>query len=157
MTRSETLPPLLKGVIAGAAATLAVSVLVVLKEATDLLYGADLIAVFAEIGAGFGLPESRLTGWTMHVVTGTLIWGLVFGYVAPRVGGDPALKGIMLGVIIWVGTIFVIFPLLGAGFAGMAMGQTTPAVMLVMHLAYGSALGGAYAGLQALERRRTAQ
>lgn len=157
MTRSITVSPLLKGVIAGAAATLAVSILVILKEVTGILGGADLIAVFAELGAGFGLPESRVTGWAAHIVTGTLIWGLVFGYVAPRFPGDPALKGIMLSVIIWVGTIFILFPLLGAGFAGMGMGLTTPAIMLVMHLAYGSVLGGAYSGLKALDRRHAAR
>lgn len=144
---------LVKGLISGFAASLAVALVVALKEATGWLGGADLIAVFAELAGGFGLPETRWTGWAAHFFTGTILWGLLFGFLGPRFEGDPALKGILLGVVIWVGTIFIIFPLLGAGFAGMATGQTTPAVMLFMHLVYGSVLGGSYDLLNWLERR----
>lgn len=151
--RATAIAPYLKGIAAGTAATLAVSILIVLKRSLAIP-GADLIAVFAELAGGFGLPETRAVGWTAHILTGTLAWGLVFGFVAPRVAGDPAIKGIFVGVLIWVATVFVIFPLLGAGFAGLGTGQTTPAVMLVMHLAYGSVLGGAYDLLRFLERRR---
>jgi len=147
---------LIKGVIAGLVATLAVSILVIVKEVTNPIIGTDPITVFTRIGAGFGLPEDRATGWVLHVLTGTVLWGLLFGAVAPRFQGDPALKGILVGALIWVGTIALILPLLGAGFAGMDYGQTTPAVLLVMHLAYGSVLGGAYSALDALDKRRRA-
>ena len=141
---------LMNGLLAGVAATLALSLIVVVRDALGLMPGPDLIRVFAMIAGEIGLPETNTWGWILHAAAG-LAWGLLFGYIQHRQPGRPALKGLFLGAVIWVGVIFLIMPMIGAGFAGYDLAPATAGVMLALNLAYGAILGGAYLGLEALQ------
>lgn len=141
---------LTNGLLAGAAATAGLGVIVVARDALGWMPGPDLINVFAMIAGEIGLPQTIAFGWTLHVAAG-LAWGLVLGYVQHRHPGRPALKGLFLGAVIWAGVIFLIMPLIGAGFAGYDLAPATPGVMLALNLAYGAMLGGAYLGLEVLQ------
>lgn len=90
-------------------------------------------------------------GLFMHFLNGTVIFPLIYVYLLYRwLPGAPWLKGLLWGVILWLGVETVMMPMMGGGIFSIEMGGMK-AVMaaLVGHLVYG-AVFGAIAGGPAL-------
>jgi len=57
--------------------------------------------------------------------------------------GAPWIKGLISGVIFWLGLEIVAMPMMGGGvFSSQMGGMKTAMAALIAHLVYGAALGG---------------
>ena len=89
-----------------------------------------------------------IAGMIMHLLTGSVIFGLIYALVLFRfLPGAPWLKGLLSGVIFWLGLEIVMMPMIGGGFFSSQMGGVKIVVAaLIAHLVYGATLGGIAGG-----------
>ena len=110
---------------------------------------APMMGVRMDIAAMLGsmLGGSWTAGLAMHLVNGTLVFPLVYGYLlVSRLPGPPLLRG----VVLWLIAQTMVMPMMGAGLFSAAAGGTVAAIAsLVGHLVYGAILGTASAGADA--------
>ena len=151
-----------KGMIAGLAATVVVSVVDLaaswLQSAMSVQpawfhsFPTLLAAVANEV---VGLPNAMWVGWALHFLSGTLVLGSLFGILCPKLPTDTAeTKGIFFAVAAWLVMMLTIMPLHPQlGFFGVGAGFGTVAWMLLTHAVFGVVLGSVYARLVERERR----
>jgi uncharacterized membrane protein YagU involved in acid resistance len=86
----------------------------------------------------------RLMGMMMHFFVGSVVFALIYVFVLFRfLPGAPWTKGLICGVIFWLGLEIVMMPMIGGGFFSSQIGGTKVVVAaLIAHLVYGAALGG---------------
>lgn len=84
-----------------------------------------------------------VAGMIMHFLVGSVIFGLIYAFVFFRfLPGAPWLKGLLSGVIFWLGLEILMMPMIGGGFFSSQMGGMKLVVAaLIAHLVYGAALG----------------
>ncbi|HEX2215367.1 MAG TPA: DUF6789 family protein [Xanthobacteraceae bacterium] len=87
-------------------------------------------------------------GWLLHLLVGSLIWGVAFALVHPLLRGPFWLRGVLFGIGTWLLVMVAVMPLTRGGLFGLALGVGSPAVMLVIHLVYGALLGAIFGVLQ---------
>ena len=89
-----------------------------------------------------------IAGMIMHFLIGSVIFGLSYAFVLFRfLPGAPWLKGVLSGVIFWLGLQVVMMPMIGGGFFSSRMGGAKIVVAaLIAHLVYGATLGGIAGG-----------
>jgi uncharacterized membrane protein YagU involved in acid resistance len=94
------------------------------------------------VGAG------PVVGMVLHLLNGSVIFALVYVYVLYRLlPGAPWQKGLLTGVILWLGLEIVMMPMMGGGIFSSQVGGMRPVVAaLVGHLVYGAALGSIAGG-----------
>ena len=102
--------------------------------------------IAAKLGDMIG--ASHAVGLIMHFVNGALIFALVYTYVLFRIlPGAPWQKGLLSGVILWLGLQLVMLPMMGGGvFSSHIGGMKMVIAALIGHLVYGAALGGIAGG-----------
>ncbi|TYB85774.1 DUF6789 family protein [Oceaniovalibus sp. ACAM 378] len=133
------------GFLAGFVATAVLSVLMVAKGMMGVLPELDVAAMLAMM---MGAPT--IVGWIAHFMIGTVAWGGGFAILYDMIpGGSAVLKGIVFGIVAWLGMMIVIMPMAGAGFFGMNFGVMAPVMTLVLHIIFGAVLGKTYALLPA--------
>lgn len=113
---------------------------------TAMMYAvAPMMGVRMDIAAMLGsmLGGSWIAGLLTHVVNGTVVFPLVYGYVLfAWLPGQPALKGALWGVALWLMAQTIVMPMMGAGLFSAAMGGMSAVIgSLVGHLLYGGILG----------------
>lgn len=118
---------------------------------TAMMYGvAPMMGVRMDIAAMLGsmLGGSWTAGLAAHLMNGTVVFPLVFGYVvAARLPGPPVLRGALWGTALWLVAQTVVMPMMGGGlFSAAAGGMVAAVASLVGHLVYGSILGAVSAG-----------
>jgi glucan phosphoethanolaminetransferase (alkaline phosphatase superfamily) len=140
-----------KGIVAGLAATITVAVL----EAVNV-FALNWFTPFPDVIANvLGLDGNQAAGWAIHLVSGTVILGGLFGILCPRLPTDtPETKGILFAVCAWVAMMLVIMLTGDSGVFGRNF--ATVAWMLITHAVYGIVLGNVYARLVAREKRTAA-
>lgn len=132
-----------KGMLAGLAATVALSLLMLMKGAVGLIPALDPIGMIAMM-----MGVSVAIAWGVHFMIGAVIWGGAFAFFEPRLpGGEFWLKGVVFGIGAWLIMMVAMMPMAGAGFFGMQLGMMAPVMTLAMHLVFGAVLGGVYAML----------
>lgn len=84
-----------------------------------------------------------IAGMIMHFLVGSVIFGLIYAFVLFRfLPGAPWQKGLLSGVIFWLGLEILMMPMMGGGFFSSQMGGMKIVVAaLIAHLVYGAALG----------------
>ncbi len=125
-----------KGVFAGLAATVVMSVLMVMKGAMGIMPQLDVIQMLSMM-----LGVSAAVAWVVHFGIGAM-WGALFalGYrVIP--GGNALTKGLVFATAVWLMMMIVVMPMAGAGLFGMNMGIMAPIMTLALHLVFGAVLG----------------
>jgi uncharacterized membrane protein YagU involved in acid resistance len=112
----------------------------------------DMAAKLSEM-MGTGLP----IGIAMHFLIGSLVFPLIYSLVLFRfLPGAPWIKGVISGVIFWLGLEIVAMPMMGAGVFSSQMGGMKAAMAaLIAHLVYGAALGGIAGPPAAIEAQAT--
>jgi hypothetical protein len=83
----------------------------------------------------------------IHLVAG-IGWAIIYtGFIEPRVSGSGLQRGVKFGLIPWLLSITVFFPVVGAGFFAADIGAGPLPILgnLILHLIYGAALGKIYA------------
>ncbi|SFS50677.1 hypothetical protein SAMN05192570_1731 [Brevundimonas viscosa] len=140
-----------KGLIAGLAATIAVSIL----EIANLMLGPWAVSFPRLLSVMLQTPDTMAVGWIAHAVVGTLVLGPLFGVICPRLPTDtPESKGILFAVGAFILMSLTVAPLAGVGMFFMRAGFGTLAWMIATHAVYGIVLGNVYARLVERERRR---
>jgi hypothetical protein len=144
-----------KGMIAGFAATVAVSVL----EAANLIFGPWTASFPRLLSVMLQTPDLMIVGWIAHFVVGTLILGPIFGVLCPRLPTDtPESKGILFAVGAFIVMSLTVAPLVGVlggrpvGIFFMQAGFGTLVWMIATHAVYGIVLGGVYGRLVARDK-----
>ena len=137
-----------KGIVAGAAATLSVSLL----EAVNVLalkWFAPFPLIIAHL---IGMPGNLAVGWIAHAVAGIFVLGPLFGVLCPRLPTDtPETKGIVFAVGAFV-AFMVVMLLFGDG-GVFGRNFATIGWIVVTHAVFGIVLGNVYARLVARDKR----
>jgi len=89
---------IVKGVIAGFAATVVLSLLMVMKSAMGLMPELDVISMLSAM-----MDSGLAMGWIAHFMIGAVIWGGLFALLAPSLpGGGLWLKGVVFCAGAWL-------------------------------------------------------
>ncbi len=146
-----------KGIGAGFIATVVMSVLMLIKSAMKLMPELDPIATNSGLASRYlGMADTPSTGWGLHFIVGTIIFGIIFGAWNHLVPGKTELgKGLWFGIIVWLLSMIVVSPIAGAGFFGANLGIEAPIATFVLHLIYGAVLGYSYAKMMHVSATRT--
>ena len=139
-----------KGMVAGLAATVSVSVL----ELGNLAMGSPVMAFPAFIAEALGLEGNLMVGWMVHLAIGVLVLGSGFGFLYAKLPTTTAAtRGIVYAVgaftVLLVGIFMVGDPRIFSGSDGFG----TVAWMLLTHAVFGIVLGSVYGTLMAREKR----
>ena len=136
-----------RGAVAGFVASLVLAGIFLFKSAYGVMPEVNVFLLLVNLGGGHLSPTSA---WADHFIVGTLIWGLMFGAMAPLTSRPaPWLKGIILGIVAWLAMMLTFMPLAGSGFFGAKVGSSVPVGMLILHLIFGVVLGTTYTLLTA--------
>jgi hypothetical protein len=141
------------GLIAGLSATVVLSMIMLMKNAMDVMPHINAIQSLTKInGVYFGLPMVPWIAWVEHFAIGTLLWGLIFaGTWKIWPGHSFTVKGLSFSVAAWLLMMIIIMPMAGAGLFGMGLGIAAPMATLMLHLIFGAVLGGVFGALHKRE------
>ena len=139
-----------KGMVAGFAATVVVSVL----EAVNLMVGPWFTPFPGLIAFMLGMEGNLAVGWVAHLVIGTVVLGGLFGVLCPRLPTDtPGTKGILFSVGAFVVMITGVLLFGNEAIFRGTDGFSTIAWVLITHMVFGFVLGSVYGTLVAREKR----
>lgn len=132
-----------RGIGAGLAATVVLSMIMVAKGMMGLMPELNVIAMLSSM-----MKAAPVIGWVAHFMIGMLAWGLGYVVLSKYLpGGTNITKGISFGIAAWVLMMLMVMPMAGAGLFGLNMGMMAPAMTLMLHVIYGAVLGFAYGKL----------
>ncbi|HEV7344756.1 MAG TPA: DUF6789 family protein [Devosia sp.] len=134
---------IVRGLIAGFAATLVLSALMVMKQMMGIMPELDIAAMLTSM---LSLPSVAF-GWLMHFMIGTIAWGIGYALVRHYLPNSPIWSGILFGTVGWLLMMIVLMPMAGAGLFAMNMGIMSPIMTLVLHAIFGAVLGAVYHAL----------
>jgi hypothetical protein len=126
-----------RGLVAGLAATVTVSLVILLKQALGILPQLSTIKVLAQM-LGY---HSLAIGWLAHFIVGVILWGPLYAWIDPKSTYPHWFIGMMFATCVWLGVMLIVMPAVGAGLFGLDLGIVTPAATLVLHWIYGAVLG----------------
>ena len=135
-----------RGFLAGFIATIALSILMLIKSALGMLPQLNAIQMLSGITANLtGTQPSIVLGWLEHLVIGIFLWGGLFSLVQDKLPAeDYWARGVLFGVGAWVLMMLIVMPIAGAGLFGFGIGLSVPIATLILHLIYGAVLGWGY-------------
>lgn len=137
-----------RSMIAGFAATVVLSLLMIMKASTGLMPQLNVIAMLGGMSHGAIGVGGPGIGWLMHFLIGTVLWGLLFAVLYDRLPGSGAVaKGMAFSVLAWLLMMILAMPMAGAGLFGLGLGMMAPVMTLVLHLIWGAVLGAAFRAL----------
>jgi uncharacterized membrane protein YagU involved in acid resistance len=133
-----------RAVLAGLAATLAMTLLWLVEARLDLgtLAFGDILSSLLAVATAYASLGPAM-GWILHFGVGALLAVLYAAVFAARLPGPPFRKGLAYGGMIFVLAQVVFMPLVGSGVfshgdRGMLLGS------LIGHLVYGGLVGAIY-------------
>jgi hypothetical protein len=134
-----------KGLLAGLAATLVLSALMVMKTMMGVMPELNLPKMIAGM---MGSADTPMLGWAVHFMIGIVGYGLGMAFLNERLpGACPTVHGVIIGIVGWLLMMVMVMPMAGAGLFGMNMGLMAPMMTLVLHLVFGAVLGWVYGKL----------
>ncbi len=136
-----------KGVIAGFAGTIVLSILMIIKMATGVMPELNPILMLATIvSENTGGPVNLLIGWAMHFVLGSVIWGGLFAILNKILPSkNQVIKGMSLATVAWFMMMVGAMPMSGAGIFGTNISFMVPVMTLLFHFALGATMGKVFA------------
>ena len=133
----------IRGISAGFAATMVLSVIMIAKSMMGLMPELNVIEMLSTT-----MKSAPAMAWLAHFMIGVLAWGGGFVLLSRALPGKTNLaKGISFGIAAWVVMMIVVMPMTGAGYFGLNIGMRAPAMTLMLHLIYGAVLGFVYGNL----------
>lgn len=129
------------GILAGFAATIVLSIFMMMKQMMGMMPEMDVIAMLTTM-SGASTP---LMGWLMHFMIGSIVWGGLFALFQDRIpGGSSIVRGVVFGAGAWLLMMIMVMPMAGAGFFGLQFGMAAPVMTLLLHIIFGATLGAVY-------------
>jgi hypothetical protein len=126
---------------AGFVATFVASAMIQMNNAIGKI---PEVHVASSLSSLVGSPD-RLPGWLLHFFLGIVVFPIIFAVIERKIPLRAyAIKGLIYGVLLWLGMMLIFMPLNGAGPFGLVRGGMVPVVTLALNLAYGLILGIAY-------------
>ena len=136
---------IVKVLLAGLAATLVLSALMVMKTMVGVMPELDLPKMIAGM---MGSPGTPMLGWVVHFMIGIVGYGLAIAFLNARLPSpSPTFHGVIIAMVGWLVMMTIMMPMVGARFFGMNMGLMAPMMTLVLHLVFGAVLGWVYGKL----------
>lgn len=132
----------INGILAGLAATVVLSMLMVMKAKMGLMPDVNVIAMLASKMGG-----NIMMGWVAHFMIGVIGYGLAYALVFSELPfGNHTTRGIALGATGWLVMMVAVMPMMGAGLFGLAMPSAimVPVATLMLHIVFGAVLGFVY-------------
>src|SRR5258708_28985026 len=111
-----------KGIGAGFIATIVLSAIMLMKQGMGVMPQMNPIEMITHM-AGAGTP---LAGWIGHFFIGTILWGVIYAWVDPKLPGPHWLRGAVFATGAWLIMMVVMMPMAGAGLFGMLRGLMAP-------------------------------
>jgi uncharacterized membrane protein YagU involved in acid resistance len=137
------------GLTAGFAATVVLSLMMMMKHAMGLMPAVNPIGDIVHVAdAATGQQLPMFVGWLGHFAIGTVAWGILYALIHRSLPGGALMKGAVFGVLAWLAMMVLFMPLAGHGFFAMKLGMMAMVGTLVLHLIYGMVLGVVYAKSQ---------
>jgi hypothetical protein len=128
------------GIAAGFVATIVLSIIMVVKQMMGLMPQLNPVEMITQnMGA-----QTPLAGWIVHFLIGTVLWGILYAWIAPRLSGAHWFRGVLFATGAWLLMMITLMPMAGAGLFGLKMGLMAPVATLILHWIYGAVLGGLY-------------
>ena len=131
-------PFLVAAALTGFFATVLMTITIMLIRVVGNVHMSIPLMLGSMVFPNAGMAWQRRIGMTMHLMIGSL-YGLVFGlFVQNELFFDlNGLSGMIFGVILWSFMMFVVLPMRGLGFFGMAGDKRIWVTVLVGYLVYG--------------------
>jgi hypothetical protein len=142
-----------RGLGAGLAATIVLSLVIVLKQALGVLPQLSTISVLAQM-LGY---QSLAVGWFVHFFVGVILWGPLYAWIDPKSSFPHWFNGMMFASGVWLVVMLVIMPVEGTGLFGLDLGLVTPTATLMLHWIYGAVLGTVFGSSRLWESQLTTQ
>jgi len=140
-----------KGIVAGFAATIMLSALMVMKSMMGVMPQFDMIGMMSRM---MGSPDAPAIGWAAHFMIGALGYGIVFALLANKLpGGSLTMRGIVLGMIGWLAMMVMVMPMGGAGLFALNLGMMVTIMTLMLHVIFGAVLGWTFGRLSGSGRQ----
>lgn len=96
--------------------------------------------IAAELGSMMGV--SWALGMVAHFANGVVVFPALYALVLRnRLPGAGAMRGAVLGVLLWIFAQAVVMPMIGAGFFAANLGIKSAVSSLIGHLIYGIPIG----------------
>lgn len=131
-----------RAMIAGFAATVVLSLLMIMKTAMGIMPQLDVISMLSGMSQNMMGVGGAGIGWLAHFLIGTVLWGVLFALLYGRLpGSEPVRKGISFGILAWLLMMILPMPMAGAGFFGLGLGMMAPVMTLILHVIWGAVLG----------------
>ena len=127
------------GMISGFVATIALSIIMVVKTKMGMMPELNAIKMLAGM---MGAPLSM--GWVAHFMIGTLVWGILFSLLVNKLPGSVLISAILFSIGAWLIMMVGPMPMAGEGLFGMNLGMMAPVATLMLHVIWGVALGLVY-------------
>lgn len=86
-------------------------------------------------------------GALLHYVDGALFGVIYDRYIYARLPGHNLFRGLIYGILVWIGAGLVYLPLSGGGLFGATMGGPFLWAVLIWHIVWGIVLGVFYPGM----------
>lgn len=139
-----------KGIGAGLIATVVLSAIMMMKQAMGVMPELNPIEMITNM-AGAATPA---VGWVGHFFIGTILWGVIYAWLDPRISGPHWFRGVVFASVAWLVMMVVLMPIAGAGLFGMQLGLgiMAPLATLMLHWIYGAVLGAVYGAWTRQER-----
>jgi hypothetical protein len=137
------------GIGAGFVATIVLSVLMVVKQMMGLMPQLNPVEMNTQMMGA----QAPLVGWFVHFLIGTVLWGILYAWIAPRLPGAHWFRGVLFATGAWLVMMIVLMPMAGAGLFGLKLGLMAPIATLILHWVYGAVLGGLYGAWASRQER----
>ena len=137
---------IIKGIIAGFAATVVLTLIMMLKTMMGVMPELDPVHMMADMAAqNMGIAKNVAIGWVMHFGIGSIAWGGAFAVLNEHLPSQSQIiKGITLGIGAWFLMMIGPMPMSGSGLFGLNIGPMVPVMTLIFHIIFGVVLGATY-------------
>jgi len=136
---------ILRGLVAGLIATLAILLIFLLTDLADLPFSLNTMPLLVDVSPRKNpFLVSPIIGWAIHFLIFSLIWS--FLYALATKDSDHSVRSYALGFCLfaWLMMMVLTMPMAGNGYFALQKGFWAPLFALLLHLAWGWVVGIVY-------------
>lgn len=131
------------GILAGVVATFVASAMLLINNAIGKI---PELHIAQTLSGMLGQPDHIMVGGITFFLIGAFLFSIIYAVIQSRIPVQSNLvKGLLFGVVIWLGMMLLYMPLAGAGLFAVNRGAIAAAAALVLTLVYGMILAAFYA------------